>query len=185
MDLKLICTFSSKEEIISSFKRNEAQALDRHGHKSRKKNKVSPKIQKRAETSKNCSGNCGEISYKQQVETNSGYQWNSEFKKSLPSNMGVTGGAIDLKCTEKLDKQISQYRTIYFLVSIHINLICSHIMGEAFVILYFIKMAPYYSNHFVAVNERYCKSLLLSAMEQILESMMGFERGAGNVLANS
>lgn len=82
------------------------------------KNKVSPKIQKRAETSKNCTGNCGEISYKQQVETNSGYQWNSEFKKSLPSNMGVTGGATDLKCTEKLDKQISQYRTTYFLVSI-------------------------------------------------------------------
>lgn len=52
----------------------------------------------------------------------------------------------------------------------------------------FYKMAPYYSNHFVAVNEKYCKSPLLSAMEQsmleILESMMGFERGAGNVLAN-
>lgn len=48
----------------------------------------------------------------------------------------------------------------------------------------FYKMAPYYSNHFVAVNEKYCKSPLLSAMEQIIESMMGFERGAGNVLAN-
>lgn len=34
--LKLICTFSSKEEIVSRFRRHRAQVLDRRGHKSLK-----------------------------------------------------------------------------------------------------------------------------------------------------